>query len=501
MLSNNLYQDLKVGTQCFAKWAEDNVWYNASIVGKNKDGSYQVLFMDYGNSDNVSAGSIVQKSEMIPQGDDVDENLLLIKDTTEPSTSKFKINDHVIAKWSEDGMWYNAKILSIQDAKANVLFVDYGNEAIESVVNLVKDASEIPAADQEIIDENVTVNVVVEAEKKKELPTIKEEEKRIEFKVGDQVLTKWSEDDIWYNAKIVSVKEASARVHFVDYGNEEEEIFGRIVKCFNDIPKDELNSIDENVEPSKDPPSSSEASKIQSSNQSTAESPKASIIMEKVESRQEVPQKQDVSPKSEVPPTVANGIKEDKFKIGEIVFAKWSEDKVWYKAEILSLTNDGAKVLFKDYGNEENVVIGDMVKNVEEIPPNEERDENVGQPGEVIPEQPSDDTTAPPNVPDDKPIAIMETKTIDEKIDELKSGTVCVAKWDEDEVYYNAKVLKYLANLSKYEVEFIDYGNTAYVSRSDIVMSGKDGSGIFGDVKLVWEMGNKNHLLTTAELR
>merc|ERR1719342_551798 len=249
---------------------------------------------------------------MIPQGDDADENLLLIKDTTEPSTSKFKINDHVIAKWSEDGMWYNAQILSIQDAKANVLFVDYGNEAIESVVNLVKDASEIPAADQEIIDENVSVNVVVEAEKKKELPTIKEEEKRIEFKVGDQVLTKWSEDDIWYNAKIVSVKEASARVHFVDYGNEEEEIYGRIVKRFNDIPKDELNSIDENVEPSKDPPSSSEASKIQSSNQSTAESPKASIIMEKVESRQEVPQKQDVSPKSEVPPTVANGIKEDK---------------------------------------------------------------------------------------------------------------------------------------------------------------------------------------------
>ena len=126
MLSNIFYQDLQVGTQCFAKWAEDNVWYNASIKGKNKDGSYQVLFMDYGNSDNVSAGFIVQKSEMIPQGDDVDENLLLIKDTTEPSTSKFKINDHVIAKWSEDGMWYNAKILSIQDAKANVLFVDYG---------------------------------------------------------------------------------------------------------------------------------------------------------------------------------------------------------------------------------------------------------------------------------------------------------------------------------------------------------------------------------------
>ena len=258
--------------------------------------------------------------------------------------------------------------------------MDYGNEAQESVGNLVRDVSDIPATDQEFIDENVTVATVVKAEKEKEVPTI-EEESRIEFKFGDEVITKWSEDDVWYNAKIVSVAGKSARVHFVDYGNEEEEDFGRIVRCFNDIPKDELNSIDENVQPSKDPPSPIEAIQIQSICEAAAERPKVSVLVEKFESRKEV------SPKQEVP-AASNGIK-----------------------------------------IRENVTSANI--------------ENLGP--------------------------LLN--------DELKLGTICVAKWDEDETYYNAKVLKYFAESGQYEVEFTDYGNTANVSRSDIVMSGRDGNG------------------------
>jgi len=467
-LDTSSSKDIQVGSKCFAKWAEDNVWYNASIEGDNEDGSCQVLFMDYGNSDKVSASNIVQKSEMIPKGDDVDENVLLTEGTSteaEVLPSKFSINDLVVAKWSEDGMWYNAKILSIQDAKANVLFVDYGNEAQESVGNLVKDVSDIPATDQEFIDENVSVVTVVKAEKEKEVPTI-EEESRIELKVGDEVITKWSEDDVWYNAKIVSVAGKSARVHFVDYGNEEEEDFGRIVRCFNDIPKDELNSIDENVQPSKDPPSPNEASHIQSISEAAAESPKVSVLVEKFESRKEV------SPKQEVP-AASNGIKirenlsfanienlgpllNDELKPGTVCVAKWDEDETYYNAKVLKYSAESGQyeVEFTDYGNTANVSRLDIVMSGNDVPPGQDYDTNVVI-EDLVPGNEEVDSLKPTSV----------TFNVGEK---------CFAKWSEDETWYNAEIIS--VDDDEYQVKFVDYGNedkTKFIAKkvSDIPVS------------------------------
>ena len=40
---------MKAGTLCFAKWTEDNVWYNATIEDIKTD-DITVLFIDYGNT-------------------------------------------------------------------------------------------------------------------------------------------------------------------------------------------------------------------------------------------------------------------------------------------------------------------------------------------------------------------------------------------------------------------------------------------------------------------
>ena len=52
-------------------------------------------------------------------------------------------------------------------------------------------------------------------------------------------------------------------------------------------------------------------------------------------------------------------------------------------------------------------------------------------------------------------------------------GDVCIARWSEDNVYYNAKILEELSN-GKCKVIFLDYGNEDIVSEADLVASGKE---------------------------
>ena len=42
---------------------------------------------------------------------------------------------------------------------------------------------------------------------------------------------------------------------------------------------------------------------------------------------------------------------EDDLKEGDLVLAKWAEDRTWYTAQIKSTALDTVTVLFYDYGN------------------------------------------------------------------------------------------------------------------------------------------------------
>jgi len=63
--------------------------------------------------------------------------------------------------------------------------------------------------------------------------------------VGDMMFAKWSEDDVWYNAKILGVHSDHLEVEFVDYGNIDEVSLFHVAKYVQDIPREEI--IDENV--------------------------------------------------------------------------------------------------------------------------------------------------------------------------------------------------------------------------------------------------------------
>ena len=63
-----------VGTACFARWSEDDVWYNA-VVEKVLLDSVLVTFNDYGNSDEVAMTNVLTELSNLPIEALIDENV------------------------------------------------------------------------------------------------------------------------------------------------------------------------------------------------------------------------------------------------------------------------------------------------------------------------------------------------------------------------------------------------------------------------------------------
>ena len=51
----------------------------------------------------------------------------------------------------------------------------------------------------------------------------------------------------------------------------------------------------------------------------------------------------------------------------------------------------------------------------------------------------------------------------------IKQGTLCAARFPEDDRYYRAVIKKYNKEKNEYQVEFIDYGNIEWVKLHDLI--------------------------------
>ena len=60
----------------------------------------------------------------------------------------------MLAKWSEDSVWYRVEILHEDKATCSVRFIDYGNEDDVSKEHILKSVDEIPAG--EVLDQSVS---------------------------------------------------------------------------------------------------------------------------------------------------------------------------------------------------------------------------------------------------------------------------------------------------------------------------------------------------------
>lgn len=67
-----LPSDIKIGDEVKACWEFDGLFYDSKILGKNKDGTYNVLFEKYNHKDNVKLEDIQPKPKKTQHRKDVD---------------------------------------------------------------------------------------------------------------------------------------------------------------------------------------------------------------------------------------------------------------------------------------------------------------------------------------------------------------------------------------------------------------------------------------------
>ena len=458
-----------IGEVVIAKWAEDNVWYNGEIIKLNMDDgkTAEVCFTDYGNTEEVEIMNIVKTKKEIPMKDDVDENVLktamksndesvndclrvgnTIKrdvDETKASDKCPQVGSIVVAKWMEDEVWYNAKVESITGEGYNVVFIDYGNPAIVKPEHILRSALDIP--DNDCIDECValgdTKSLVLD--------------KSCRWSEGCACIAQWSEDHVWYNAAVDrDLGSGQYEVTFTDYGNKAVVAADKIVASTSDIPQDQVEMIDECVinnqndvkEELKPEQKTLVNTKCNDSLKLNATDDSSQITIGKSNNPIDSESSQRLSSFS----NLSGGSK---------CFACWSEDDVWYNAQIEKEEAPGVYVVtFTDYGNQETATADRIVFKVDEIPV-DQRD--------MLDENVTVQTISDERVTQGK----ITAEVMSSEKQQVAKGESVIARWDEDGVWYNA-VIENVAEDGRIEVTFTDYGNSTIVSREDMVSHAGD---------------------------
>merc|ERR1719233_2143009 len=272
---------------------------------------------------------------------------------------------------------------------------------------------------------------------------------------GSECVAKWTEDMVWYRARVDKVKGEMLEVTFYDYGNKEMVARRDVVMTALDIPKgDEGNTVEvcftdygntaeveivDIVKTKKDIPTKDEVDEnvVETAEGSNGAGVKDCLMVEeKVEN--------DVD---ESVGTISSG--DEGFPVvGSTVVAKWLEDEVWYNAQVESITEEGYSVVFTDYGNSAIVKPGHILKSAQDIPKDDCIDECVA-------------------------IANGDADSSVPETCRWSEGCVCIAQWSEDNVWYNGVVRSDLGN-GQYEVTFTDYGNNAIVAADKIIATASD---------------------------
>jgi len=133
---------------------------------------------------------------------------------------------------------------------------------------------------------------------------------------------------------------------------------------------------------------------------------------------------------------VAEAVEDPVFSVGSSCLVKWCEDKVWCRARVDNFVKGVYEVTFVDYGNKVTVGMGDMVVRAADIP-------------------------------DD------QLEMVDPLVWKWHVGMTCVAKWSEDNTWYNG-VVSAVGGGPSYTIMFVDYGNIEAVSEENIVESARD---------------------------
>ena len=168
----------KAGSDCVARWSEDQVWYRAQVAEVRPSGEFLVVFTDYGNSDLVEEGGILASVEEVAAGEQLDVHL---KTEAEVALDQDEY-DGVNTSTSEREFVKDAFEKSVEMEQA---------EETDKIVD-AKIVKELPLEEKSEQNDEVSVHGLLS----EQLP---------ELKVGDFCIARFSEDDVWYNGQVLEL--------------------------------------------------------------------------------------------------------------------------------------------------------------------------------------------------------------------------------------------------------------------------------------------------------
>ena len=221
------------------------------------------------------------------------------------------------------------------------------------------------------------------------------------------VLAQWQEDSVWYRARIQGREGSGYLVEFLDYGNTDVCTSGQIVSCLEEIPE---GSVIDDIAREMSAAASQDSTTAAVGLTSVGEPVSDGQITASCDSGSA--DQLAVSPDNR--PAAANQLATSRSKSAAVslqlpshdsksaavplllpsqdsksatvplllpslpCYARWREDRVWYRCQVLTDHGEEVEVLFTDYGNQNRVERrSELVLLPTDIPGEEEKDVNV----------------------------------------------------------------------------------------------------------------------------
>ena len=215
------------------------------------------------------------------------------------------------------------------------------------------------------------------------------------------MLAQWQENSVWYRARIQGREGSGYLVVFIDHGNTDICTSGQIVSCLEKIPEGavideiakEMSAVVSRGSTATAVDGHTSAVKPDSDSQTTAscDSKSAKQLAVSPENRPAAANQPVVSRDDSRPAATTTSqpvASQDSMLANQLdavplllpsltCYARWREDRVWYRCQILSDHGDEVEVLFTDYGNQDRVARTELVLLPTDIPAGEDKDVNV----------------------------------------------------------------------------------------------------------------------------
>jgi len=254
-----------IGNDCLARRVEDGKWYNARverIIKRLSSIEYIVTFTDYGDSEKVGEDGLVVSVDEIPAA----ERDLLDVNVINSVSSRMETITHGLISTEKisivERSWTNKEDTN-NNATNPAFFVkgvnvlvrrDQGENWSKAIIHKIADPGSlyiVKYEDNGQFDGVHPANILLDTEgvTDKHMGDVVKEEINV-WVVGDRCIAKWLNNNVWYNAEVLSVGRGSCAVRFVDYGNKDCVKTEDMVKSTADIPPGSL--VDKNIKPGMD---------------------------------------------------------------------------------------------------------------------------------------------------------------------------------------------------------------------------------------------------------